>query len=239
MEPGRADEFRSAWREAGFGPLFIHAPYMVNVASPNPDFRRRSVDLASATMVLAEQIGAAGVVVHAGAAGPAAKRPEAIRLAARSLRGIARAADGTRVLVELMAGGTGAVASTFGDAAELLDAADGDDHLALCADTCHLFAAGYALDSPDGVAACFGELRRRHLARRLRLIHANDSMFPRGARRDSHTHIGQGYIGERGFQAILSDRTVRGRPIIIETPGHLDDDLRNIAMLRRLAALEE
>ena len=238
VDRGRAREFGVAWREAGFGPLFIHSPYMVNVASPNSDFRRRSVALASATIDLAEQIQAAGVVVHAGAAGADAKRSEAIRLAARSLGAIARSAQATRVVIELTAGGTGTVASTFIDAADLLDAAGGEEHLALCADTCHLFAAGYALDSADGVAACFGELRRFHLARRLRLVHANDSKFARGARRDSHAHIGAGYIGEMGFRAILTDRTVRRRPVIIETPGRMDDDLRNIATLRRLASAE-
>jgi len=59
--PDGARAFGDAWREAGLGPLFLHAPYMVNVASPNPDFRRRSVNLARATVALAEGIGAAHV----------------------------------------------------------------------------------------------------------------------------------------------------------------------------------
>src|SRR5207249_9674205 len=109
--------------------------------------------------------------------------------------------------------------------------------LALCADTCRLFAVGYALDSAGGVKACFDELRRLRLSRRLRVIHANDSKFPRGARRDSHTHIGQGYIGKAGFRAILSDPAVRRCTVICETPGKLEDHARNIATLKRLAGL--
>lgn len=229
-----AEDFGAAWRETGLGPLFLHAPYMVNVASPNRDFRRRSVALARGTVALAELIGATGVVVHAGAAGATTERARAVGLAASSLRTIAEEAGASRVFVELTAGGAGSVASTFREFRELLDACGGHERLALCADTCHLFATGYELDSPDGVRSCFAELRRLGLARRLGLLHANDSKFPRGARRDSHTHIGEGFIGEAGFRAILSQPSVRRCAVICETPGRLEDHARNIATLRRL-----
>jgi len=235
LSPERAEEFRAAWREAGLGPLFLHSPYMVNIASPTEDFRRRSVDLARATVELADAIGADGVVIHAGAAGAKTERSRAVDLAARSLTTIARAAGTTRVVVELTAGGAGSVASTFPQARELFDAADGQPALALCADTCHLFATGYALDSADGVAACFAELRAAGLTRRLRLVHANDSKFPRGAHRDSHTHIGRGFIGETGFRAILAQPQVRRCSVVCETPGRLEDHAMNIAKLRELA----
>jgi deoxyribonuclease IV len=229
-----AEDFGRAWRHAGLGPLFLHAPYMVNVASPNGDFRRRSVELARATVGLAELIGAAGVVVHAGAAGAATERGHSVDLASSSLVSIAQEAERSRVFVELTAGGAGSVASTFPEFRELLDASDGHERLALCADTCHLFATGYELDSAEGVRSCFGELRRLGLARRLGLVHANDSKFPRGARRDSHTHVGEGHIGPAGFRAILSQPSVRRSAVICETPGRLEDHARNIATLRRL-----
>ena len=230
-----AAEFGRAWRGAGLGPLVLHAPYMVNVASPNPDFRRRSVDLARATVALAEAIVATGVVIHAGSAGASTERAPALELAAGSLVAIADEAEATSVFVELTAGGAGSVASTFQDFRDLLQATGAHPRLAVCADTCHLFAAGYALDTREGVESCFGQVRRLGLSRRLRLIHANDSKFPRGARRDSHTHIGQGHIGEHGFRAILSHSAVQRCAVICETPGRLEDHARNIATLRRLA----
>jgi deoxyribonuclease IV len=230
-----AREFGKRWREEGFGPLVLHAPYMVNIASPNLDFRKRSVELARATVALSETIGADGVVVHAGAGGAATERDRAVEAAATSLRAIARVAEHGFVFVELTAGGTGSVASTFPQFRELLDATDGHPRLALCADTCHLFATGYRLDTKAGVEACFGELRKLGIARSLRLIHANDSKFPCGARRDSHTHIGKGQIGEAGFRAILAHPLVRKCTILCETPGRLEDHARNIATLRRLA----
>ncbi len=239
VPPAAARGFGLAWRDAGLGPLFLHAPYMVNIASPNPDFRRRSVELAIATLQLAECIRAQGVVIHAGAAGERTLRAAALEAAGTSLLAIASAADETSVLVELTAGGTGSVASSFGEARELLQAADRHPRLALCADTCHLFAAGYALDSPQGAGRCFDEPRELGVARRLRLIHANDSAYARGHRRDSHTHIGEGHIGEAGFRAILAHPAVRRCSIVCETPGRLEDHSRNIATLRRLAGQGE
>jgi deoxyribonuclease-4 len=230
-----AREFGRRWRDEGFGPLVLHAPYMVNIASPNAGFRKRSVDLARATVALSETIGADGVVVHAGAGGATTERDRAVEAAAASLRAIVDRADHGRIFVELTAGGTGSVASNFPQFRELLDATDGHPRLALCADTCHLFATGYRLDTNTGVDACFGELRTLGVARRLRLIHANDSTFPRGARRDSHTHIGYGHIGEAGFRAILAHPLVRRCTVLCETPGRLQDHARNIATLRRLA----
>jgi deoxyribonuclease-4 len=236
VEEARVTAFGDAWAAAGIGPLFIHAPYMVNVASPNEAFRFRSIDLARATVVLAEQVGADGVVVHAGAAGAATPRALAVDRAAASLLRIVAEAGSTRVLVELTAGGAGSVASTFAEASELMRAADGHEALGLCADTCHLFAAGYGLDTPGGVTSCFHEVRRLGLVRRLRLIHANDSRFPRGTRRDGHIDIGDGHIGLAGFAAIVAHPMVRRLPLICETPGRLEDHARNIATLRRLAA---
>jgi deoxyribonuclease IV len=152
-------------------------------------------------------------------------------------------AERSRVLIELMAGTAGAVASTFDEARRLFDACIAEaggsrgDRLGLCLDTCHLFAAGYALDTPDGVRESFDELRRVRLASRLRLVHANDSRYPRGAHRDAHTHIGRGHIGERGFEAILAQPSVRRAAVVCETPGTLQDTAANVAMLGRLAGL--
>jgi deoxyribonuclease-4 len=185
---------------------------------------------------LAEEIGADGVVVHAGAGGVDTPREEALVAAAASLLAVAERADQTSVFVELTAGGTGSVASTFPEARSLFDAAGGHERLALCADTCHLFAGGYRLDTADGARACFDEVRTLGLLRRLRLIHANDSKYPGGQHRDSHTHIAHGYIGEVGFRAILTHPLVRRCTVLCETPGRLEDHARNIATVRRLAA---
>jgi deoxyribonuclease-4 len=229
----RAAEFRAAWKESGLGPLFFHAPYLVNIASPVPEFHRKSEELAKASMVAAEVLGAEGVVVHAGAGGPG--EPErALERAAECLRAVAEASDAL-LIVELMAGTMGSVATTIPEAARLFEAVD-HPRLRLCLDTCHLFAGGYGLDEPEGVRQCFGELRKHGLTRRLALVHANDAKHPRGSRRDRHENIGKGFIGREGFRAILADPAVRRCSVVVETPGTHETHRRDLETLRELAA---
>jgi deoxyribonuclease-4 len=230
-----ADEFRDRVAEAGLGPIFLHAPYLVNIASPNPLFHRRSVDLARASMEAAEVLGGAGLVVHAGAGGPGEPAAGSGRAAA-ALREIAAEGSDAWVVVELMAGSAGAVASSFAEARRLLDAAGGSDRMKLCVDTCHAFASGYGLDTPSGVAETFADLRRSGLARRLVLVHANDAAFPLGSRRDRHANVGRGFIGPEGFAAVLTQPTVRRATVLCETPGDRGQTAADVAALKRFAA---
>jgi deoxyribonuclease-4 len=235
VRPELADEFRRRRAEAAIGGVFVHSSYLVNIASPNGDFLRRSVDLARAEAVAAAALGADGLVVHAGAGGTG-ERAAALDRGARSAVTIADGAEGPAVLLELTAGGAGTVASTIPQAAELLDAAGGHPGLRVCLDTCHLFAAGYALDRPDGAEACLEELRQHGLTDRLGLIHANDARDPRGSRRDRHADPGRGHIGADGFATLLARPELRELSFLAEVPGREDDHRRVVADLRRLAA---
>jgi deoxyribonuclease-4 len=232
VSPGDADAFREAFAAAGLGPLFVHVPYLVNIASPNPQFLAKSIGLARHSLTVCSQIGAAGLVVHAGSGGRG-DPGKALERAAGALRAMTTESD-TPVVVELTAGTVGSVASTFPQAARLF-AAVGEPRLLLCADTCHLFAAGYALAEREGVAACFDELHPNGLADRLVLLHANDARYGRGTHRDRHQHIGQGHIGTAGFREILRRPEVQDLAIVVEAPGSLEDCARNIATLRGLA----
>ena len=228
-----AAAFRSEWAESGLWPLVAHAPYLVNIASPNPEFLKKSRALARATVHACDDLGVDMLVLHAGAGGPS-DRSAAVARAAQTLRAASSEANGVRVIVELMAGTGGAVASTIPEAAILLEAA-GTDPLGLCLDTCHLFAAGYGLDEPEGVAELFEGLRDEGLAGRVALIHANDSMFERGARRDRHANIGEGHIGTQGWRAILARPEIAEIALILETPGGAKHHARDIELLRELA----
>ena len=233
-----AAEFREACEAAGIRSAFLHAPYLVNIASPNPQFHARSIELSRATLVAADALGASGLVVHAGAGGRGEQR-EALARAAAALDAIAEVDARADLVVELMAGSSGAVASTFAEAATLVEAAATGDRLRLCVDTCHLFAAGYALDDPAGVEACFAELRASGLAGRLVAVHANDAAFPRGSRRDRHANIGTGGIGVDGFEAILARSEVAGCTVLCETPGDEETRRRDVATQKELAPSAE
>jgi len=229
-----AGEFRRAASEGGVRSSLLHAPYVVNIASPNPEFHRRSIELCVASLAAADQLGASGLVVHAGAGGTG-EPEEALARAVAALDALAAVDSDARPVVELMAGTTGAVASTLAEAVRLFDAAGWDERLRLCLDTCHLFAAGYDLHDPDGVRACFDELSASRLVDRLVAVHANDAAFGVGERRDRHANIGTGGIGREGFAAILARPEVRDCTVLCETPGDEATRRRDVAILKELA----
>lgn len=228
-----AQAFRERWHESGLGPLAAHAPYLVNVASPNAGFLEKSRSLARGTARACDRLGVDLLVLHAGAGG--GDDPDAARSrAAETLRQAAAAAAHVRVLVELMAGTRGAVASTIAEAAVLFEEAD-ISRLGICLDICHLFATGYGLDEPEGVEGFFAELSEHGLTDRVALVHANDSEFARGDRRDRHAPIGEGLIGVEGWRAILARPEVAEWPFVLETPGDAASHAAQIASLRELA----
>lgn len=226
------DEFRERLERSPVEAVFVHSTYLINVASPDPAFHQRSIELATAELGGAAAIGADGLVVHAGAGG-AGERAEAVARAAEAVRAVS-SLGGPPVLLELTAGGAGAVASTIPHAAELLRAVE-DPRVGLCLDTCHLLAAGYPVDDPTQASRPFDELRDLDLDDRLGLLHANDAQDARGSRRDRHEHPGRGTIGEDGFRAVLADPLLREASVLVETRGRETEHAADVAALRSLA----
>ncbi len=225
----QAAAYRETWRASGLGPLGVHAPYVVNVASNDAAIRRRSRGLLEATVHTAGAVGADLLVVHSGSRGPASA-VVGRRRAAEVLREVVGAAPpGVSVAVELMAGTSGAVASTVEEAVALLETV-GEDRLGVCLDTCHLFATGYGLDTPEGVDSLLEELRASGVLPRVALLHANDSTFGRGERRDRHADVGDGPL----HWAALTASPLAGVPWILETAGDEARQRRDIALLRGL-----
>jgi deoxyribonuclease-4 len=228
-----AEKFGAEWREGGIGPLFVHAPYLVNIASPNPEFLQKSLGLCVQSVRACGVLGAGGFVVHAGAGGPG-EPAAAIERAAAILQAILdETPEETQLLVELMAGTSGAVASTVEEAARLFDAVGGD-RLGVVLDTCHLFVTGYGLDEPKGVDALFEELGSAGLADRLLLVHLNDAKNERGSHRDRHEVVGEGTIGLPGFAAFLARPEVRDLSVVVETPASGETRRAELERIRAL-----
>ena len=232
FDDGEAERFREALAASGLRPCVAHLSYVGNVASWDPATLARTRELLEATVHACDALGVNLLVVHTGAGGPQ-DRDIALRAAAESYRLAVHETEEVRVVAELMAGTSGAVAS-LPEEAERLFVKVGDDRLGLCLDTAHLFAAGVPLDDPAGVAGLSDELRERGLAPRLALVHANDSVFDRGARRDRHADIGDGLIGSRGWRALANDPLIGSVPWMLETPGDADRQRDDIAFLRGL-----
>lgn len=233
-DDAEAERFRTALTASGLRPCVAHLSYVGNVASWDPTTLARTRTLLGETVRACDALGVDLLVVHAGAGGPQ-DRGAALRTAAESFRLAVREADEVRVLAELMAGTKGAVASLPREAEELF-AEVRDDRLGLCLDTAHLFASGVPLDVADGVEGLADELRARWLVDRVVLVHANDSVFERGARRDRHADIGDGLIGETGWRSLVNDPVLGSVPWILETPGDAERQRADIARLRNFEA---
>jgi deoxyribonuclease-4 len=241
VDPPADQRFRDELAQAGLGPLFVHAPYLVNFASASQATLERSREVVAATVAKAAALGAAGVVVHAGQAlatgrtAALASTREALLPLADTAQGLAGVGPGPDLVLELTAGTRGALAARFEEMAELLAACDGHPRLKVCMDTCHAHAAGYDLADPAGATKALDELFAT-LGTRVVLVHANDSRDPVGAGRDRHCPIGAGTIGEPGFAAILAHPGLATLPVITETTGDPDQMAADITRLKRLRA---
>jgi deoxyribonuclease IV len=240
VDPAGDQRFRADLAAAGLGPLFVHAPYLVNFASVSPVTRERSREVVAATLAKAAAIGAAGVVVHAGAAlasAPAAglaSTREALLPLADAVAAPGALAATPDLVLELTAGTRGSLAARFEEMAELLAACDHHPRLRVCMDTCHAQAAGYDLGDPAGATKALDELFTT-LGDRVVLVHANDSRDAVGSGRDRHCPIGTGTIGDAGFAAVLAHPGLASLPVITETTGDPDQITMDLACLRRLA----
>ena len=231
--PGSAEQ-DARLRTAGI-PVFIHATYMVNLGSGNPEVAEKSADAVAHALRRGGEIGARGVVVHAGSA-VGWDRDRALR----QLRELALplldklADDDPDLLFEPMAGQGQMLCARADDLAEYLAALEFHPKAGVCLDTCHVFAAGHDLTAQDGAAALLGELRAAGAADRVRLVHANDSLLGCGSRRDRHATIGAGQIGTAPFGELLA--ALPDVPFVVETPGGKAGHARDIATLKELRA---
>jgi len=239
-----AARFRERRAELGLGPLVIHDNYLINLASPEPVLRARSIQAFHGELVRAAALGADFLVAHPGSArgGTAA---QAVPVIAAALRQAARGLklDGLRILLENTSGMGTAVGSRLEELAAILEAVP-DLPLGVCLDTAHLFEAGYDIRSEAGLEDTLQNIQRAVGLERAFVVHVNDSKTSLGSRVDRHEHIGRGKIGLEAFRRILNhpllgpdgSRGRAGRAFILETPiDKPGDDRRNVRTLWKLA----
>ena len=218
-------------------PLVIHTNYLVNLASPDPLLRKRSLDAFVGEIRRATALGAEYLVLHPGSFRDSS-REEGIRTLTASLRQAIRKAPtaGTTILVENMCGQGNVLGGTFEELRDILARLDGQP-VACCVDTAHCFAAGMNIATPQGLAAMLDSLDRTVGLRNVPVIHANDSRSALGSHRDRHEHIGKGGIGLAGFRRIVNHPALREKVFILETPIEAEgDDRRNLRALRSVRA---
>jgi deoxyribonuclease-4 len=241
-------------------PVFVHATYLANLGSGNPEVAGRSADAIAYALRRGAEIGARGVVVHAGSAagwtGEQAREQALRQIGELTLPLLDKLGEGDPdLLFEPMAGQGQMLCARTGDVATYLAAVEHHPKAGLCLDTCHLFAAGHDLTAPGGVTAMLSELETAagrpagpagplagpagppagnagRMRHAVRLVHANDSLLGCGSKRDRHEAIGAGQIGAGPFRELLA--ALPDVPFVVETPGGKAGHARDIATLKGL-----
>ncbi|TIC80953.1 deoxyribonuclease IV [Nocardioides sp. GY 10127] len=243
-KPAEDAAFRERTAAAGMR-TFIHTPYLVNLGSPTPATYEKSVAVVAHNLRRAAEIGAEGVVVHTGSfvdadpEGSAEKLAVAMRQVREGLLPVLEALEDTAdgpapwLLLEPTAGQGRSLCAGVDDLEPYLGALDLHPRVGVCLDTCHVFAAGAPLDEAGGAAAAVERIEEIGGPGRLRLVHANDSMDVRGAFKDRHQRIGEGFIGEAAFAELFAHPSLDGVPFVLETPGSRED-VRDLELLKKL-----
>jgi len=220
----------SYWRK----PVMVHAPYLLNLASPREDLRRRSVEVLLEELKVCEKLGISFYNFHSGTA-TGISEEEGIRNLLRSLEDVFSSYEPkeTTVLVENTAGEKGDLGKSFEELSLILGSFEGM-RLGICLDTCHAFAYGYEINTEKGFSKFLKEIEKVGIER-IKAVHANDSKFPLGSKRDRHEHIGEGFIGLKGFENLLKHEYFSTLPYFIETPKVDNMDRVNLSRLRSIA----
>ncbi|HEY5046202.1 MAG TPA: deoxyribonuclease IV [Solirubrobacteraceae bacterium] len=210
--------FKQAMAASPIDAVLIHAVYLLNCASEDPDIRAKSLTSLTHSLRVGHEIGASGVVLHPGSA-KTGDVPSAIARAGETIREALRESKGCELHLENTAGTGGTLGRSFDELAALLEASGGDQRLGVCLDSCHLFASGYDIRTAAGMSSVVREASRKLGRGRVRSLHLNDSQTPLGSNRDRHANIGAGELGEAGCMAFLSAPGLQKLPCILETPG--------------------
>jgi deoxyribonuclease IV len=212
-----------------------HSAYLINLAAPDDALYEKSLQAFLDELQRCELLGIPYLVVHPGAHMGAGEAQGLKRVAAAINRVHREAADlHAAIALEVTAGQGTALAYKFEHCAMVLEQVDAPERLGFCLDTCHLFAAGYDFRTREGYDQMMDAWDELLGIERIRVIHLNDSKKDLGSRVDRHEHIGQGYIGTKGFEFLLNDHRLAGLPMLLETPKHDNADVRNLQTLRSL-----
>jgi deoxyribonuclease-4 len=235
LEADEVTEFRRQQAATGIRTAFAHASYLLNLASPVDAEWARSVAAFHDELERAERLALPFVVIHPGShlgAGAAAGVDRVVR-ALDELTG-RTAGYRVRIALENTAGCGDLVGSRAEELGAILTAVRRPERVGVCLDTCHLFAAGYDIRPPAGLARALAAFERAVGEDRIVAFHLNDARAGLGSGLDRHENIGQGRIGLGAFRALLRHPRWRRRPMVLETPKVDDWDARNLATLRRL-----
>lgn len=229
------EEFRSSIKSSGLFPIFLHLPYLPNIASPKSKFYSRSIDSITMDLERAQQLGAQYLIIHIGHRMESSE-DEAIEAVSRGIdQAFEKVKNPVILLMENTAGQGTEIGYTFDQIKKIIERVHDHQRMGVCLDTAHSFEAGYNLSNQDGIERTLEKFDHTIGLKRLHLFHLNDSKTPLGSRKDRHWHIGEGYIGLEGFRNLVNHPLLRHLPGIMETPRKdTVEDLKNMKVIRSL-----
>lgn len=208
--------FRDALEQSPIGGVLIHAVYLLNCASEDPEIREKSLTSLTHSLRVGDAIGATGVVLHPGSA-KTGHVGEAIARAGEVIAEALAESERCALHLEDTAGAGGTLGRSFEELAALIEAGGGNERLGMCLDSCHLLASGYEVRTVAGLEQTLADCDRIVGLDRLHSIHLNDSMTALGSNRDRHAPPGEGEFGEEGLAVFLSEPRFAGLPVVLET----------------------
>jgi deoxyribonuclease IV len=210
--------FREALADSDVDALLIHAVYLLNCATEDPEMRAKSLASLTASLRAGAALGARAVVLHPGSA-LQAEADAAVERAAATIAEALEESEGCPLHLENTAGAGGTLGRTFEELAALIEGAGGGERLGACLDSCHLLASGFDIRTAEGLGSVLDDFDRIVGLDRLGSLHVNDSATPLGSNRDRHAPLGEGELGAEGCVAFLSAPRFDGLPCIFEGPG--------------------
>lgn len=222
-------------------PIFIHAKYLINLASNDPLLLTKSIGSLVADMNFASQVGATGVIVHLGSHQGRGFDSMKQTLAESIEKVLRHVPPDVKLIIENSAGQKGKIASSIVEISEIMSqimcssTKKRAKRFGICLDTCHLWAAGYDIGNRRKLDDLVDQMRKLGLLNQVVVLHVNDSRDELGSGRDRHDNLGQGKIGLTGLTTFVDHPEFRHLPKIIETPGFegKGPDERNIMVLNK------
>jgi deoxyribonuclease-4 len=229
------EQFKKDIKTSGLSPVFVHMPYLPNLASGEKVLFCKSVESLIADLERCEILDIPYLIMHIG---KRMETPEdqAIKNVANGInQAFSKVDNRVKLLLENTAGMGSEIGYNFSQLKEIIQLVENKNRMGVVLDTAHTFEAGYDLSSKDGLNKTIKEFDRLVGLKRLHLIHLNDSKTELGSRIDRHWHIGEGKIGKEGFRNIVNHPLLKHLPGIMETPRMNDkEDLKNMKTIRNL-----
>lgn len=228
-------EFQSQIKNADISPVFVHMPYLPNLASSDKELFKKSLFSLIEELKRTETLGAQFLIMHVGSRLSASEESAIKNVSDGINKAFSKVNNSVILLLENTAGMGSEIGYNFAQIKDIFDRVEDKERLGVVIDTAHIFEAGYPIHTRDGLNKTLKEFDELLGLKRLHLLHLNDSKTDLGSRVDRHWHIGEGKIGLDGFRNIVNHPLLKHLPGIMETPRKDDkEDLKNMKVIKGL-----